>query len=566
VADPKLTIEEAADRLAKPVSTVRRWVASGRLAGEKVGRQWLIDAALVPRPVPVTGLPTASATAPSAVDLATSLVQLEKRDLGALWVPDILAYEDALGDRVAVLASAAMKLSTPGPFDPMTVIEVPKTPFSTRPGSDFSLDDRLAFHAAVASMAPRIERLLSDAVYSARLSDDVRYLHKNGRDQWLKWRRETVRLLRSGYSWMVKTDVTSYFDNVEHRLLFADIDRVSTDRNVANALKRMLSEWAPVTARGIPQGPDVSRSLGNLYLVPVDEEMATGDWKYLRYLDDIHVLGRSRREVIEGMRTLERECRRRGLGLSGHKTHLLVGDEAADSLTEPALDQAQYWFDNGADPVARHELRAILRGSLVKSDSVNSRHALFSLYRLRLLRDWYMTREVLANIEYLAPVATAMTQYLVPFFGRKHVERGLLDYFISRDRNTSPFVSAWLLAAYLDRGARVPDGIIKYAASVARNRNQPNYHRVVAANVMALGRRPSDLTWLTINARQEFDPTLVRGYVVALARVSELSSATEATVKGRLPRMTTTLDYLRGRRNLPSLVFREHRAPVLPRR
>jgi len=563
--DPKVTIEEAADRLGKPVSTVRRWVASGRLQGEKVGRQWLIEASLVPKPSPVTGVPLPVAAAPRTIDLATSLVQLERRDLKALWVPDILAYEDALGERVSLLASAAAKLATPGPFEPVTIIEVPKTPFSTRPGSDFALDDRLAFHAAVASMAPRIERLLSDAVYSARTSTDPRYLNKSGRDQWLAWRKQTVRLIEDGYKWLVKTDVTSYFDNIEHRLLFADIDRVSPDRAVGSALKRMLSEWAPVTARGIPQGPDVSRTLGNLYLIPVDEQMDTGGWKYLRFLDDIHVLGRTRREVIEGVRTLERECRRRGLGLSGHKTQLLVGGEASASLTDPALDQAQYWFDKSAGPIARHELRGILRGSLSMAGSLNSRHALFSLYRLRLLRDWYMIKEVIANIEHLAPVATAATEYLYPFLGRKHVERGLLVYFMNRDRNTSAYLSTWLLAAFLDRGARLPDGIVRYAAEVCRDRNQPSYHRVVAANVMALGRRPSDLTWLTINARAEFDPTLVRGYVVALARVSELSTAVSATVAGRAPRMATTLTYLRGRRNLPSLVMDEYRAPILLR-
>jgi excisionase family DNA binding protein len=566
MADPKLTIEEAADRLGKPVSTVRRWVANGRLRGDKVGRQWLIDASLVPKPAPVTGLPMPSASAPRTVDVATSLTQLENRDLRDLWVPDILAYEDAVGERVSLLASAAAKLATPGPFDPMTIIEVPKTPFSTRPGSDFALDDRLAFHAAVASMAPRIERLLSDSVYSARLSSDHRYLNRKGRDQWLAWRRETVRLVENGYPWLVKTDVSSYFDNIEHRLLFADIDRVSADREVANALKRMLSEWAPVTARGIPQGPDVSRTLGNLYLIPVDEQMAAGEWRYLRFLDDIHVLGRTRRDVIEGVRTLEREARRRGLGLAGHKTQLLVGPEAAASLTEQALDRAQYWFDKAAPALARHELRGILRASLAKAGSLNSRYALFSLYRLRLLRDWYMIREVLANIEHLAPVSTAMIQYLYPFIGRTHVERGLLTYFLNRDRNVSPYVSTWLLAAYLDRGARVPDGIVVYAAEVCRDRNQPSYHRVVAANVMALGRRPSDIAWLTTNARAEFDPTLVRGYVVALARVSELSSAVMATVSGRAPRLTTTLNYLRGRSNLPSLIFPENRAPILPPR
>ena len=86
-----------------------------------------------------------------------------------------------------------------------------------------------------------------------------------------------------------------------------------------------------------------------------------------------------------------------------------------------------------------------------------------------------------------------MTQYLHPFLGRKRFDHGLLAYFLDRDRNTSQFVSAWLLAAYLDRGSRVPAGIVTYAATICRDRNQPVYHRVIAANVMALGRRP--WTW-----------------------------------------------------------------------
>ena len=77
----------------------------------------------------------------------------------------------------------------------------------------------------MASCAPRIESLLTDAVYSARLSSHARYLNKNGRDQWLAWRRETIRLIGEGYVWLVRTDLTSYFDSIEHRLLFADIDR-----------------------------------------------------------------------------------------------------------------------------------------------------------------------------------------------------------------------------------------------------------------------------------------------------------------------------------------------------
>lgn len=560
--DPHLTVEEAAGRLGKPVSTVRRWVSTGRLSGTKIGRQWLVDARAVPAPAGA-GTTTRPPVAQPSVDLERALTQLEYRDLRALWVPDILAYEDALADRVPLLASTATKLAGPGPFEPATIVEIPKSPFATRPGSDFALDDRLALHASVASFADRIERSLSDSVYSARLSTNARYLNLNGRDQWLAWRQETIRLINAGYSWMVKTDITSYFDNVEHRLLFADIDRVCPDRAVASALKRMLSEWALVPGRGIPQGPDVSRTLGNLYLIPVDEQMATGDWKYLRYLDDIHVLGRSRREVIEGVRALERECRRRGLGLAGHKTELLVGGEAIASLTDSALDEAQYWFNEDVKPLAANRLRQILRGSFARAGAVNDRHALFSLYRLRILRDHFMTRTVIRSVEQLAPHASAVAQYLHPFLGRKHVDDGLTSYFADPERNTSAFVSAWLLAAYLDRGALVPERITAYAAVICRDRNQPSYHRVIAANVMALARRPSDIAWLTASAKSEFDPMLIRGYVVALARVSQLTKDVENVVVGRTPRLATTTSYLRGRRDLHSLVFWDARAPLL---
>jgi excisionase family DNA binding protein len=562
--DPQLTIEEAADRLGKPISTVRRWVATGRLPGAKVGRQWLVQASAVPPHSAVRRPPRAAAFAPTGIDLDRSLTELENRDLKDLFVQDILRHEDVLADRVAVLAAAATKLAGPGPFDPMKTIEADKTPFSMRPGADLTLEDRLAFHGAVASCAPRIDRLLADSVYSARLDkNNPKFLNLSGRDQWLRWRRDTVRLIRSGYRWLVKTDISAYFENVEHRLLFAEIDRVSPDRAVADALKRMLAEWASVNARGLPQGPDASRVLANLYLVPVDEEMAAGEWKCLRFLDDFHVLGRSRREVIMGVRTLERVLRRLGLGLSAYKSVLLEGEEAIESLRDADLDGVQYWLDVGKPSVAGPQLRRVLRGALQNAGTVNGRHALFSLYRLRVLRDRYMIPTVLRNIEQLGPVASAMTQYLHPFLGRPRVDAGIVRYLHDRERNTSPFVSAWLLGAYLDRGEELPQGVVPYASAICRNRNQATYHRVVAANVMALGRRPSDLAWLVANAKSEFDPAIVRGYVVALARVSHLNRNVEQVVLGRFPRMATTFTYLRGRNTLPSLVFPDHRAPVV---
>jgi hypothetical protein len=68
---------------------------------------------------------------------------------------------------------------------------------------------------------------------------------------------------------------------------------------------------------------------------------------------------------------------------------------------------------------------------------------------------------------------------------------------------------------------------------------------------------------LNTAARSEYDPSLVRGYIVALARVSELNRGLESVILARTPSMATTFNYLTGRRNLPSLVFPDYRAPIL---
>ena len=72
-----------------------------------------------------------------------------------------------------------------------------------------------------------------------------------------------------------------------------------------------------------------------------------------------------------------------------------------------------------------------------------------------------------------------------------------------------------------------------------------------------------DLAWLNAAARSEYDPSLVRGYVVALARVSQLNRGVESVIVARTPSMATTFKYLAGLEACLSLVFQDYRAPIL---
>lgn len=555
--DDVLTVEEVAERTGVSVATVRRRAQSGSLRAEKVGRQWLIRADGVTRRR-ATG--PRRATMPR-VDLGAAMRHLRSRDLIEVWVPDILAFEDLTADPTEVMAAASQRLASAGPFDPVEEVEFPKSAFFSRPAALLSLEDRLAYHGAVASITPRIEALLSPNVYSARLSVDKRYFLINGRDQWLAWKAAVEQDIADGYSWMIKTDVTAYFDNIEHRLLFGEIDGLNPDPAVAAALKRMLATWSSVPGRGIPQGPDASRVLGNLYFLPVDDVMSAGPWRYRRYMDDIRVLGLNRADAIAGIRALERECRRRGLVLSAHKTSLLVGDHAARSESDPELDQARYWVEVGYGPEARRRLRKLLKASLANAGVVNERHARFSLWRLRALRDHFEIRLVLDNLERLAPVAPIAVQYLRPFLERRRVLDGIATFLSDPERNTSEYVSAWVLSLILE-SKTVPAEVSEYARRVCHDRNEPVYHRAVAANVLALGRRRTDLVWLGKAADADFDPALLRGYVVALARVGALDRDVTARTLHRAPELSRTVDYLKGRTTLPSLIYRSMRVSV----
>jgi hypothetical protein len=487
------------------------------------------------------------------------------RDLVEAWVPDVLRFEDELTNPVGILAGAAARIAGPGPFDPAVEVEAAKTPFLSRPAVLLSLTDRVTYHAVVASMVPRVESLLDASVFSARASSDPAYLLQSGTELWVNWQREVSRIIDEGFNWMVKTDISGYFENIQHRILFAEFDALGPDPEVSAALKRMLGSWALVDLRGIPQGPDVSRVLGNLYLVPVDQVMTAGPWKYLRYQDDIRILAKSRREAVEGMRQLQRECRLRGLMLSADKTTPLAGEAAVESTKDAELDAAQYSLAVAPTAVSRRVLRRVLRRALRTDGHLDGRHARFSLYRLWRLRDSAPLKLVLQRFEDLAPLGSLGPQYLLPFMNRPSVQQRVTAFLRDSQRNTSAFLSAWLLAAMMEQGVSIPSDWVVYARRVADNRNQPPWHRIIAANVMGAGGRAADLNWLKDAVKSEYEPGVLRGYLVALARAGDLQKSVTNVAVSRVPALQATVDYLRGRSDLPSLLDPHARVRIRPR-
>jgi excisionase family DNA binding protein len=558
-----LTVEEVSARFGVPVSTVRRWCSDGTILAEKSGRQWLVRDEELPSSPPRVRVRRPATTQASTYDVKQALVYIRNLDLHEIWVPDVIDFQDVPLDD-GLLSRVSQRLND-HVVSPAIEVPIPKTPFFTRSAVLLTLEDRIAYQAVVGSFAVKAEAQTYSGVYSARLpaKSGKFFFRQKGTDAWLAFRKAVQREFEAGAEWLVKTDLTAYFDTISHDLLINEVVALNVPGRSVGLLRAMLRQWAIVPGLGIPQGPNVSRLLGNLYLHPIDRAMAEAGYRYFRYLDDIYIVASTKREATAAIRLLERECRIRGLLVSSAKTIPFQGREAKGELAgESALDAAQYLMDADQIPEARKELRKILKAALHDDGRIDVRSARFSLWRLTLLRESSFLTPLLRRLEDLAPVATVAMTYLRPFLTRRQVIRGLTEFLRDEIRTSSPFMLVHVLALTLDHPGPLPLEWIAAARGFTRDRNQPVYLRAVAANVLARGMQPADLTWLKSEINREFDPALIRGYAVALARAEAFDRGSEKAMLTRAPELAPIARYLRGRKSLPSLLFRGQSNPI----
>lgn len=550
-------VDEAALRLGISAAAVRRRCRDGSLVASKSTGRWLVDAGSIPP----SRKPSTVIRLHDRVDLAAALAQLELLDLIEEWVPDLLRHEDELADRHALLARAKARLIARD-FEPPREVEVPKTPFFTRTGRLISLEDRIVFHAVVASFANMADGALSKQVYSARLAGRGPYLTRKGTRQWKRWLTHVRRHIHRGEPWLIKTDLTAYFDTIKHDLLDAELQSIKVPKDAREAIAAMLQAWAPLQGTGLLQGPDAARILGNLYLAPVDAAMEHRGFSYSRYMDDIRITGEKKSDVIKAVRILERECRSRGLILSPNKTTLHSHAEALAADEDAGRSSAMYFFTTGNVREAKRRLRRLLRDSVADDGHLDARNFKFGLWRLAKLRDHYVLPSVLRRLDDLAPAASVVAEYLRPHITKAGVESALSRYLSDADNVHHPHLLFHLFAVMLERPAPVSRTWTSFADAVMRDTEQPLELRGVAANLAALSNRPAVIGWLRTTARTHASLELARACLVGLARVGALDSATAVAASRRHPRLRRTMDYLSRATTLPSIATARDRVPI----
>lgn len=187
--------------------------------------------------------------------------------------------------------------------------------------------DRVVQTALRHVLEPIFERTLADGSYGFR--------PKRGCRDALRW---VEVLLRAGYVHVVDVDLKSYFDTIPHQRLMAQVREEVADGQVLALIEAFLhqdvldgmSQWRP--EQGVPQGAVISPLLSNIYLTPLDHQMAEAGYEVVRYADDLVVLCRNQAQAENAHAFLQRWIEAAGLNLHPTKTRLVSVRESGNGF------------------------------------------------------------------------------------------------------------------------------------------------------------------------------------------------------------------------------------------
>lgn len=237
------------------------------------------------------------------------------------------AFTDAVETNVAKLSEALRG----GTYEPQAIRRV----FIPKPGSNEqrplgipTVRDRTVQGAVRHVIEPIFEKEFASHSYGFRPG-------KGCQDAL----RRVDELLKTGYVYVMDADLKSYFDTIPHDRLMSRLRERIADRKVLSLIESFLKagimdgveETKPEA--GAPQGAVLSPLLSNIYLNPLDHQMAAQGFEMVRYADDFVILCRSQAEAEQALAIVSQWCEAEGLTLHPTKTRIVdVRTEGFDFL------------------------------------------------------------------------------------------------------------------------------------------------------------------------------------------------------------------------------------------
>lgn len=497
--------------------------------------------------------------------------------------------------------------------EPCVPVAIPKSPHSQRPGAILPYRDRVLIQAITMCLAPKLDQHLSSSVWSWRVKRGLRgkapdQLSRRGifRETditdlpflkrrtvtrylepfdpwyalWPRFDRITRRALADDeYKFMVVSDISGYFENIQLSLLHSLLGRYEPEApNTINLLMQHFSSWSGIAQdgsrieRGIPQGNSVSSFYGNFFLKPVDDfylpRQQAGEVRYFRYVDDIRILAKTEKSARAAALALEEQIRRLKLNLQSAKTSVLPTEAALRLIADRRLDE----LEGCRKAIKRGEsgpniLRRLAKVAADPGDSegaIRLRHSRppLSSLNLRVMRVWSglhlsmgsstpvmrMCREAIVNPNYRT---TRDIRKIASAFPRSLAVPKQLWNAVLNDDLQFPYQEAELIRAL--RGfSHVPEGVFEYLAEVAQSCDTDPYLRLQA--IVFLCRFPGvrgDAQTIIESCQTSPDARVITGSILAvsLGERASIRSHVREISRHASPYANRLIQFIKGLRN-----------------
>lgn len=236
---------------------------------------------------------------------------------------------------------------------PTYKIHLPKAKYATRTLTLLSMPD-LIVYTAITTLIMEAAIQQEKDIYNKVLFSNVPLSRKTGRSTsfFRRWNRQyplfnkaSKNYVADGYHYLAETDIASFYDFIDHDLLLELIKNYFKDTYALELLERMLKSWSSAEgihqfAHGIPQAPDASRYLADLFLYSLDKHMfgRSNTCRYARYVDDIRVFCKTRRIANAESIHLEEEIKKLGLVPNVSKVRVIDARTNLDWLKEESSE------------------------------------------------------------------------------------------------------------------------------------------------------------------------------------------------------------------------------------
>jgi len=378
------------------------------------------------------------------------------------------------------------------------IINLPKRGYTLRPGVVPQINDRLVYQAIADLLAPNFKP--EPNVYSNKLAGNgSRTMFLPGVKLWVAFQDKAEELCHK-YPYVVETDITAYFDHINHNLLISritDLFKNILDRDTLKELKkllpRLLGKWAiGLNKFGIPQINDPSSFMGNLYLDELDKWFSIQQIESLRYVDDIRIFAESEAQARSFLANTIVKLREMGLYIAAGKTKIQPSEEVINQLEKARskineIDGHLGTRQRECFQIATKLLKNFFIELVDEPRNFNDRHFRYCLNRFkRLYGTGYSQdlqeraiKEVISRFISMPESTNVFVDYLSLFPENELIYKGVLD-FLESPYNIYPWqemhlmellIRANLTSKLKKRGNQIANGIInsgKHPASLIK--------------------------------------------------------------------------------------------------